>query len=174
MDLHVDDDAFVRAPASLVYSLLADPDGYGAWWPGFRLRAAVPAGASWLSEARDEGGPRKDGLVGRPREPGESRFDFSLAVPGRRGRLKLTARPYRFRTDKGLYLALNGDLEGTVEWWLEEAHGGTVVHQLSRLDVRRGRATLVAAVYRVAMRRAAGGLKDAAQSEVRRRAGLPP
>jgi uncharacterized protein YndB with AHSA1/START domain len=174
MDLYVDDDAFVRAPAPLVYGLLADPDHYEDWWPGFRMRAAAPAGSSWSSEARAEGGPRESGLVGRPREPGSSRFDFTLTVRGPHRRLQLRARPYRFRTDKGLYLALDGDLAGTVEWWLEGAHGGTVVHQLSRLDVRRGRVHRVSDAYRAAMRRAAGGLKDAAQTEVRRRAGLPP
>lgn len=174
VDLYVDDDAFVRAPPRLVWVRLSDPSSYASWWPGFRLTAEAPVGASWLAEAEEEGGADGHGVVGRPREPGASRFEFTLRAGRLRRRLSLTARPYRFRTDKGLYLALTGDLEGTVEWWFEPSHGGTVMHHVARLDVRRRRPRAIAETYRTALRRGHWGLKDAVQGEVRERLGLPP
>jgi uncharacterized protein YndB with AHSA1/START domain len=174
VDLYVDDDAFVRAPPRLVWARLVDPSVYGSWWPDFRLESEAPVGASWLAEADAEGGADGHGIVGRPREPGEARFDFTLRAGRLRRRLRLTARPYRFRTDKGLYLALTGDLEGTVEWWLEPGYGGTVVHHVARLDVTRRRRRAVAEAYRGAVRRGHWGLKDDVQSEVRERLGLAP
>jgi uncharacterized protein YndB with AHSA1/START domain len=172
-DLYVDDASFVRAPPVYVYRRLADPSSYEEWWPGFRLIRAAPAGSDWEAEARETGGPQADGLIGRPREPGESSFSFELRV-GRFRRLRIDARPYRFRQDKGLYLALTGDLEGVVEWWLQASHGGTHVHHLARADVRRGSVPRTVAAYRAAVRASGWGLKDQVQSEVRAQAGLAP
>lgn len=174
MDLYVDDDAFVRAPRSLVYARLADPDSYEDWWPGLRVVRRAPVDGSWLTESEDEGGPSDDGLIGRPREPGRTHLHVTFPAGRLRRRLAITARPYRFRADKGLYLAFEGDLVGKVEWWLETGHGGTIVHHLSRLDVRRGGVERLAAAYRTSIRRAVWGLKDDVQSEVRERVGLPP
>jgi hypothetical protein len=169
MDLHLDDEAFVRAPVRMVYERLVDPSSYPSWWPGLRLVRAAPVGGSWLTEAEAEGGPPRRGLVGRPREPGEAYFDFTLPR-GRARRLRLRARPYRFRLDRGLVLALEGDLTGRTEWWLESGYGGTIVHHLAWLTARRATAD----AYRAAARRGLWGLKDAAQSEVRERVGLAP
>ncbi len=173
MDIFVDDDAFVRGPPAFVYRRLSDPSTYERWWPGFRMVAAAPVGVRWDAEAQAEGGVPRGGLFGRPGEPGETRFDFELRTPRSR-RLRLEGRPYRFREDSGLHVALDGDLIGTVEWWLQSAWGGTVVHHIARLDVPGRRGRRVAAAYRHAVRRAAWGLKDAVQSEVRERVGLAP
>lgn len=173
MDLFVDDDAFIRGPATLVYRRLSDPGTYSDWWPGFRMLSAAPVGARWDTEAEAEGGVPHGGLTGRPVEPGETRFSFELR-PRRTTRLRLEARPYRFREDSGLQLALDGSLTGTVEWWLQRAWGGTVVHHIARLTIPGRRRAASAAAYRRAIRLASWGLKDAVQSEVRERIGLDP
>lgn len=170
MDLDFDDDAFVRAPPRLVYRRLVDPAAYREWWPGFELVRASPTTATWDAEAV-AAGDDLDQLMGAPTEPGEASYAFRL----RRGRLRrpiaVVARPYRFRPVKGFAAALDGDVVGTIEWWLEEGYGGTVVHHLAHLNPRRRRARVG---YRRSARAALWGLKDAVQSEVRTLAGLEP
>ena len=173
MDLYVDDEAFVRAPPALVYRRLAEPSTYGDWWPAFRLRSATPSGATWDAEAIAAGRPSKGEPEGRPPEPGESRLTFDLVTGALRPRLRVEARPYRFRPGKGVFLRVSGDLNGDLEWWLEEGHGGTLVRHLARCDVRRAPARTVRA-YRRVLRAALFGLKDVVQSEVRELAGLAP
>lgn len=174
MDLELDDEAFVRAPPAFVYRWLADLSTYPAWWPGFRVVRAAPAGASWESEAAQAGPPKPPEPEGRPPEPGESVLTFELR-PGPLSRpLRVVARPHRFRPAKGVFLDLRGDLVGLAEWWLEEGWGGTVVHHLVRADSARRRPAAVADAYRTSVRRATWRLKDGVQSEIRDLAGLPP
>lgn len=170
MDLFLDDEGFVRAPVDLVYRRLVDLAGYGAWWPGLRVKRAAPAGATWDAEAEGRDHPQ----MGYPREPGASVLDVQVRCGWRGRALRLTLRPYRFRAGKGLLLDLAGDVVGTAEWWLEEGFGGTVVHHLTRADVARRRAAAVALRYRVAVRHGLWGLKDACQSQVRAAVGLAP
>lgn len=170
--LDIDDEAFVRAPRRLVYARLVDISGYPSWWPGFRMVDERPAGPTWDHEADGQRG--SGGLQGRPPRPGDAEFRFRLTDRRFwRRSIRLRARPYRFRPDKGLFYALDGDLEGATEWWLEEGSGGTVVHHLTKAEVQRGR-TRAADAYRRAIRRGMWGLKDAVQSEVRERIGLHP
>lgn len=172
--LDIDDEAFVRAPAEMVYARLLDISGYPSWWPGLRMEHEHLAGPTWDHEATT-GPPRAPGdLEGRPPEPGETEFAFRLVDPRSwRRSIRLTARPYRFRPGKGLFYDLSGDLVGAAEWWLEEASGGTVVHHLTKADVQR-RGSRAADTYRRAIRRGTWGLKDVVQSEVRERIGLHP
>ena len=171
--LDIDDEAFVRGPRELVYERLVDISAYPEWWPGLHMEHERPAGPTWDHEMRTAS-RLPGGLEGQPATPGEAEFRFRVSDrrPWRRS-VRVTARPYRFRPGKGLFYALTGDLEGTTEWWLEEGHGGTVVHHLTKADVVRG-STWVADTYRRAVRRGTWGLKDAVQSEVRKRIGLHP
>lgn len=172
--LDIDDETFVRAPRELVYAWLVDISGYPAWWPGFRMGRELPAGPTWDHEARTAPPREPGGLEGRPPEPGDAEFRFRLTDRRFwRRAVRLRARPYRFRPGKGLFYALDGDLEGSAEWWLEEGFGGTVVHHLTKADVQRG-GLRRADTYRRAIRRGAWGLKDAVQAEVRERIGLHP
>ena len=175
MELHLDDDGFVRAPPLLVYERVADPSTYSAWWRGFRLLLAEPFGGSWDAEAIAAGPPAPGEFEGRPPKPGRSRFAFQLRS-GLVGRpFTIGAKPYRFRPGKGVHLAVTGDLVGTIEWWLEEGWGGTVVHQLVRAELRGDDGVVArrrAAACRVALRRGLWGLKDAVEGDVREVAGL--
>lgn len=175
MELVLDDDVFVRAPPALVYRRLADPSSYASWWPGFRMLEEHPVGGAWDAEAVASGDLHTVGVIGRPREPGGAWFRCELRVAGVRP-LGLTCRPYRFRPDKGIYLDLSGDVAGTLEWWLEDTHGGTVVHHLARSRVADGRRrpARVVRAYRLAHRRAMWSVKDAVQGEVRTLLGLAP
>lgn len=175
MDLALDDDVFIRATPPLVYRRLADPTTYPTWWPGFRLLEEHPVGDTWDAEAVASGDLHTVGVIGRPREPGAAWFRCELKVPRVRP-IRLTCRPYRFRPGKGIYLDLDGDVVGTLEWWLEEGYGGVVVHHLARSRVadHRRRPTSVVRAYRWAHRRAMWGLKDVVQSEVRELVGLEP
>lgn len=170
MDLDFDDDAFVRAPPRLVYRRLVEPSSYPDWWPGFRLVRSAPTAATFDAEAV-AAGEDLDQLMGVPTEPGEAHFAFHLHRGGLRRRISVVARPYRFRPLKGFAAALEGDVVGTIEWWLEPGWGGTVVHHLAHLTPHRRRAR---AGYRRSARAALFGLKDAIQTEVRELAGLEP
>ena len=148
MDLHVDDAAFVRAPAGLVYRRLTDVSRWPTWWPGTRVRPMPP-------------------------EDGDETWGLELAGAPLR-RLRLAARLHGWRHDQGFALALRGDLVGRAEFWLEPGHGGTVVHHVAVASTDRPRARTVEGDYRRALRRGTWGLKDALQLEARTSAGLPP
>ncbi len=150
-DGHVDDAAFVRAPVWLVYRRLTNLAAWPAWWPGCRVRRLPP--------------PADD--------PAAERFALELAA-GPLRRLRLAVRPHQWRHDLGFSLALHGDLDGSAELWLEDTHGGTLVHHLARLWVPRARAAPTVAAYRRAFRRGLWGCKDALQLEARTSAGLTP
>lgn len=181
MDISLDDDTFIRGTPEQVYRRLANPSSYATWWPGFRMLRAAPMGETWEAEAIASGAPRPGEPEGRPPVPGQAVFECVLRprlrphprLPWRR--LRLTARPYRFRPGKGVFLELRGDVEGTAEWWLEPGWDGVVVHHLARCRVaRRHYRPRVAADYRLGLRQGMWGLKDAVQSEVRELAGLAP
>ncbi len=147
-DLHVDDDAFVRAPAALVYRRLTDIGGWSRWWPGVD---ATPL-------------PAADG-------------DEAWRVRWRRGRgraLTLDAHPGQWRHHAGFRLELTGDVTGWSEFWLEEGWGGTVVHHLLVASTDARRPARVLADYRAVLRRGLWAMKDELQSSVRTTAGMAP
>ncbi|HEX9766532.1 MAG TPA: hypothetical protein VGA36_07190 [Nitriliruptorales bacterium] len=89
---------------------------------------------------------------------------------GRRGP-RCQAIPGTWRHDQGFRLALTGDLEGTLEFWLEEGHGGTVVHVILQADSAARRPLRVLARFRRSARRGLWALKDMLQAEVRQAIG---
>lgn len=148
MHLHVDDDAFVRAPAALVYRRLTHIGAWESWWPGVR---ATPR--------HDAEGPESWSLTWRAVRHRALRFD---AVPG------------QWRHDAGFRLEVTGDLDGWTEFWLEEGWGGTVVHHLVVASTARRAPMRVLRDYRTVLRRGLWRLKDDLQTEVRTAAGLAP
>lgn len=148
MHLHVDDDAFVRAPAPLVYRRLTDLGAWPAWWPGVRTSPRDhPDGVeSWSLEWR--------------------------AV--RRRAIRFDALPGQWRHETGFRLDVTGDLEGWSEFWLEAGWGGTVVHHLVVATTARRAPMRVLRDYRTVLRRGLWRLKDDLQTEVRTTAGLVP
>lgn len=145
--LHVDDDAFVRAPAELVYRRLGDLAGWPTWWRGVRVQPMADAAGreTWAVE------------MARSRWHG----------------LRVAVRPHTWRHDTGFTLALTGDVDGEAEFWLEPLEGGTVVHHLMT-GRPAGRARPTLATYRTVVRRGLWGCKDALQTEVRTAMGLAP
>lgn len=150
-DGQVDDAGFVRAPAWLVYRRLTDLEGWPGWWSRCRVRPLPPPAG----------------------EPSVERYALDVAV-GPLWRLRMAVRPHTWRHDLGFSLAVQGDVDGAAELWLEETHGGTVVHHLARLWVPGPRPAATVAAYRRAFRRGLWGLKDALHLEARTSAGLTP
>lgn len=131
--LHVDDDGFVRAPAADCYTTLTHIAAWPGWWP----RTRVEAGA------------------------GED--SFRVVVGRGLRRLRLDVRAHGWRHERGFHLAVDGDLAGAVEFWLEPGWGGTVVHHLATLEGGgRGRHRR----YRRWVRRGLWGVKDQVQHDV--------
>lgn len=148
MELHVDDAGFVRAPPPLVYRRLTHLAAWPEWWPGARVR-----------DAR--------------RYP--DREVWSVEFAGVRGRrLRYEVRPHGWRHEHGFLFAVNGDLMGAGEFWLEPTHGGTVVHHVLVARTELPRPMRVLADHRRAVRRGLWGLKDALQLEARTSIGLAP
>ena len=148
MDLHVDDDGFVRAPAPLVYRRLTDVAGWDRWWPQL---AVVPRQASGADE-----------VVALELQPAPAR------------RLRCDARLHGWRHDAGFALALTGDVRGHAEFWLEPGWGGTVVHHLLIGATDHPRPLQVLADYRRVLRRGLWACKDRLELEVRTGAGATP
>lgn len=133
MDLHVDDAGFVRAPAADCYRVLTHVAGWPGWWSG-----------TTVAPAR-----------------GEDRFRLRL---GRRpGRVRLTVDAHGWRHELGFHLAVVGDLEGGIEFWLEPGWEGTVVHHLATL---RGGDPRVHRRYRRWARQGLWDVKDRVQAAV--------
>lgn len=112
MDLHVDDDGFVRAPVAACYPVLTHLAAWPSWWPGTRVAE----------------------------RPGEDRFTVTAGRGP--GRLVLDVVAHGWRHDAGFRMTVTGTVTGEVEWWLEEGWDGTVVHHLATLhgvSPRRGR-----------------------------------
>jgi hypothetical protein len=145
MRFHVDDDGFVRAPAGLVYRRLTDIQAWPTWWP----HVAV--------------------AVHRVPGPEES---WSLALGRGPGRLRLDAVAGEWRHDQGFVLKVSGDLEGTIEFWLEAGHDGTIVHVVTSADTVGPRALRTVKRLRRSVRAGLWGFKDLVQGEVRGMIGL--
>lgn len=145
--LHVDDSAFVRAPAPLVYRRLTDIGRWPTWWRGLRAQ------------------PMADGS-------GRETWALELAPSRWRG-LRVALQPHTYRHDVGFRMTVSGDLEGVAEFWLEPADGGTVVHHLLSADAA-GSQRAALRLYRAAARHGLWGFKDAIQAEVRTAVGLEP
>lgn len=110
MDLHVDDDGYVRAPAADIYRTLTDIGAWPDWWQGTRVAE----------------------------RPGQDHF--RVLVGRGPARLGLDVRAHRWRHERGFHLAVTGALTGDIEFWLEPGWDGTVVHHLATLTGgRRGR-----------------------------------
>lgn len=150
MKLHVDDDAFIRAPVSLVYPRLTDVAAWPGWWPGVGTAPAAP-----VSDV-------------------EERWHVSFRARALRRPLRVVAIPGRWRHDAGFRMELTGDVTGWSEFWLEDAFGGTVVHHLLVATTDRPRPVRVLHDYRVVLRRGLWRLKDDLQREVRAGLGVAP
>jgi len=150
MDLHVDDDGFVRAPAALCYRTLTNLPAWGTWWPGAST-TPVPDVADAL--------------------------DLVLAdarrLPGRGGEVALRVAAGAWRHDLGFRLELSGDLRGAAEFWLEPGWGGTVVHHVLLASTGRDDGPAVVRSYRWWLRQGMWALKDLLQAQERARQGLP-
>jgi hypothetical protein len=157
MDLHVDDDGFVRAPVGLVYRRLTHVAAWPTWWPGLTVRPLPP-----------ERGPDA-----APTDEPDECWGLELrGAPLRR--LRLAARLHRWRHEQGFSLALRGDIDGHAEFWLEPGYGGTVVHHLLIARTELAHPLRVYRDYRRAVRRGLWGLKDVLHVEARTSAGLVP
>ena len=153
MDLHLDDDSFVRAPIESVFARLVDVPSYPTWWPGAQVRRLPDA----------------------PLERNYERFDLRLESlsPYRRS-VRIVARPHSVRPGLGLWIEVKGDFDGHAEWWLEEGFGGTVVHAMLRATTDRRAPLRLFDTYRRSVRRAMWSLKDVTQTEARVEVGLAP
>ncbi len=71
------------------------------------------------------------------------------------------ARPERHREHEGLFLVLDGDLGGTLEWYLEPFEEGTIVNCLLEVDVPGGPRAAERRLrrFRIAVHRGLVGLK---------------
>lgn len=155
MQLHVDDDGFVRAPRALVYGRLTDITSWPTWWPGV---VCAPATAPETSSSIAGSGQVWD----------------STWKLGPRGSLDLRLAATRWRHEAGFSLAVSGDLDGRMEWWLEDAVGGTVVHHLLVAEASQPRPLTLLKGYRRRLRQGLWGFKDRLQDEVRAELGMQP
>ena len=147
-EITIDDATFVRAPTPLVYRRLTDLAAWPVWWPHARIREL-------------------------PRLGGDERWALSLrAGPATQLRLGLTC--VRWRHEAGLVLAVQGDLAGRVELWLEPVAGGTVVHHLGVIAATRRWPRRTVIGYRRAVRAGLWGFKDALHLEMRTAIGVHP
>lgn len=146
--IDIDDAAFVRAPVPLVYRRLTDIGAWPAWWLDCEVRAQPPVA-------------------------GHERWAVSLRI-GRARLVRFGMTGVRWRHEAGLELALDGDLDGRAEFWLEPHPYGTVVHHVAaaRTPLRWPRP--VATGYRRAVRRGLWGFKDVLQAEMRSSLGVLP
>lgn len=147
MQLHVDDDGFIRAPAALVYRRLTNIAGWPQWWRGCTVRP--------LSDVS-----------------GTERWSLQLQSSPLIA-LRLAVTPHSYRHEAGFRIDLAGDLDGFAEFWLEPSAGGTVVHHVMLAEAA-GRPLPTMRRYRTALRRGLWGLKDDLHTEVRTAVGLQP
>lgn len=150
MELFIDDDGFVRAPAPLVYRRLTHVGAWDEWWPGMRVTPVPSTGDD---------------------DPAD-RESWDLRLRDGWHRLRIRAEVGGWRHEAGFTMRLSGDLDGTAEFWLEPSHGGTVVHHVVVARTER-RGLMVLRTYRRVLRRGLWAFKDRVQSEVRTGLGLP-
>ena len=103
MELHLDDDGFVRGPAAACYRVLSNVAAWPSWWGGTRVAE----------------------------RPG--RDHFRVVIGDWPARSRLDVRAHAWRHERGFRLVVAGDLVGDAEFWLEPDRGGTVVHHLATL-----------------------------------------
>lgn len=147
VDLHVDDDAFVRAPVELVYPRLTNLAAWPEWWPGVRV-ASLDA--------------RRGEFYGL-----EWRTGWRLP-------LRMVAQTGGWRHHAGFEMHLTGDVIGRAEFWLETGYGGTVVHHVLAARTDRRMPMAVLRQYRRVLRQGLWAFKDTLQEEVRETAGMAP
>jgi hypothetical protein len=157
VELHVDDDGFVRAPAALVYRRLTDVGGVADLVAGHG-RAAAASGTGTRRRA--------DRPAGRVLGVRPARRAAPAPAAGRPAALVASRA--------GVLLALRGDIEGHAEFWLEPGHGGTVVHHLLIARTHHPRPLQVYRDYRRVVRAGLWGCKDLLHLEARTMAGLEP
>ena len=134
----VDDVALVRAPRWVVDAHLARVEAWLPWWPGLRRLGG-------------------DGAI--------HHLELATVRPWRRRhRLRVAARPWGHRPGRGVHVRLAGDVVAAVEFWLEDATTGTLVHHLAHVDPASPRA----ARWRPVVRAALWALDDRLVDEVRR------
>lgn len=156
MHVHVDDDGFVRAPAGLVYRRLTNIQAWPEWWPDMVVHPSPGPEEAW-----------------------------SLELGRRLGRLRLHAEPGNWRHDQGFVLRVCGDLDGTIEFWLEADNhaagagdqappvdAGTVIHVVTSADTVGRRPVRTVRLLRRSVRGGLWGFKDLLQLEVRDVIGL--
>ncbi len=146
--LHADDRAFIRAPEALIYRRLTHVAAWPSWWSGCRVEPlpATDGAEHWVVALRT----------------GWGRW------------LRTAVRPHSWRHDLGVVLALEGEMSGRAEFWLEPTHGGTVVHHLLVATTPLPRPLRILEAYRRAIRRGLWGLKDVLQLEARASVGVRP
>lgn len=140
MELHTDDDTFVRAPIGLVYKRLTDVGGWRNWWPKLDVEPVTTSDDTEVVA-----------ITLRSR-------------PWRRLRYRATLSGWRH--DAGFSMRLDGDLTGRAEWWLERVEGGTVVHHVLAARPTR-RPTVALRDYRAVLRAGLWTFKDNVEAEVR-------
>lgn len=142
----------MRAPVGLVYRTITDVAAWPAWWPAL---LAAP-------DVRTDGAPD---AAAHDRAAAEVER-WRLVVGRRPGRTRLSATASGWRHDVGFRLALDGDLVGGAEWWLEPSRGSTIVHHVLDLDAVGGRDLRRIARLRRAVRRGLWGLQGRCEAAV--------
>lgn len=147
-----EDSVLVRAPVGLVYRAVTDVAAWPTWWPAL---AVAPAG-------RTQGAP--DAVADDPADGAIDRWRLVIGRPP--GRSRLSAAASGWRHDVGFRLALDGDLVGGAEWWLEPSRGATLVHHVLDLEAIGGRDLRRIARLRRALRRGLWGLQGRCEAAV--------
>lgn len=139
--MKLDDEGLVQAPRWLVHRRLVAVAEWSTWWPGLVVvePSAGPGVHHHLAVAT--------GRAWRPRRT-----------------VRLAVLPWGERPDKGIHLAIRGDVVADAELWYADVRLGTIVHHLAEVDERsRG-----AGSWRSLVRRALWALDDRLGDEVRR------
>lgn len=135
MRVQTADVAFVRARRRDVHPYLADPAGYGAWWPGVRSRPAFG---------------------------GEARLELSRRRLAAAQRLRV--RVAKDRPGLGVLLSVRGTFAGTAEWYYLDETDGTTVHYLLHAETGGPGARHRVPAHRAAVRAGLHALKDLLES----------
>jgi hypothetical protein len=167
VELHVDDDGFVRAPAPMVYRRLTNIEAWNDWWPGVTAERQDLAFIGDLD-------PRPAAEATARTVDSDDREAWSFVWRDRLLAIRFDAAAGAWRHEHGFTLALSGDLEGRAEFWLEPGHGGTTIHHILIASTARRRPLRILTAYRRVLRQGLWRFKDRVQSDVRQAAGLAP